>query len=519
VKVFIVLQFFAMMNGVSALAESPAAKVAATLPNIVVILADDLGYGDVSCFHPQSKIMTPHLDQLAAQGAKFTDAHSPTAICTPTRYAILTGRYSWRTRLASGVLLGFEDPLITADRLTVPSLLKKHGYHSACIGKWHLGWDWQVPEGQIGLFYPQRGESLEVSVAHRQAWAAYFANPIGGGPIARGFDRYFGTDVPNLPPYGFIEDDRLLGLPMDIKKAGDVTNVGNITTTGPPGVITEDWKFDEIMPSLVKRATRYIAERAQTKVPFFLYLPLTSPHFPVVPSKPFLGKSGLGDLGDFILETDAAVGDVMAALEKAGIAENTLVIFTSDNGAATNSRDPLKKSGHDGSGGLRGHKGSVYEGGHRVPFIARWPGRTPAGSTVQEPITSACLLATCAELTGEKLPDNAAEDSFSILPLLRGEKPTSPTHSLIIHDSGAGVLAIREGPWKLIFRPDGGHELYNLETDLAEETNLAEQMPSVVSQLTAKAQKAISSGRTTSGEPQKNDRIVKLSDPKSPLKE
>jgi arylsulfatase A-like enzyme len=492
---------------------------AAEKPNILVILADDLGYGDVSCFHPQSKLQTPHLDKLAAQGAKFTDAHSPTAVCTPTRYAMLTGRYSWRTRLGRGVLLGFEDPLIAADRLTVPAMLKKHGYHTACIGKWHLGWDWQVPQGQLPLFEPKKGDPLEVTAAHREAWAAYFAKPIAGGPITRGFDTYFGTDVPNLPPYGFIENDRLLGQPHSIKKAGDVTNIGHITTTGPAGVITADWRFDEILPTLVKKATRHIAERAQTKEPFFLYLPLTSPHFPVVPSKPFLGKSGLGDLGDFILETDDAVGQIMVALEEAGIAENTLVIFTSDNGPAPNSRTPLAEQGHDGSGGLRGHKGSVYEGGHRVPFIARWPGKLPAGTTISEPITHACLLATCAELLGEKLPTNAGEDSFSILPLLRGEKPATPTHPLLIHDSGASVFAIREGPWKLLFRPDGGLELYNLETDLAEKTNLAEKKPILVRQLTAKAKKAITTGRTTPGEPQKNDRIVKLNDPKAPLNE
>jgi arylsulfatase A len=488
-------------------------------PNIVVILADDLGYGDVTCFHPQSKIKTPHLDQLAAQGAKFSDAHSPTAVCTPTRYAMLTGRYSWRTKLARGVLLGFEDPLISADRLTLPALLKKHGYHSACIGKWHLGWDWQVPQGMLPLLYPQRGDSLEVTSAHREAWSAYFAKPVAGGPIARGFDSYFGVDVPNLPPYGFIENDRLIGQPHAIKKAGVVKNVGSTTTTGPAGVITADWKFDAIMPSLVTRAAGYISERAQTKEPFFLYLPLTSPHFPVVPSKPFLGKSGLGDLGDFILETDAAVGQVMSALEKAGIAEDTLIFFTSDNGPASNSRDPLKEAVHDGSGGLRGHKGSVYEGGHRVPFIARWPGKITAGTTITEPITSACLLATCAELTGEKLPANAGEDSFSILPLLRGEKAATPTHPLIIHDSGASVFAIREGPWKLLFRPDGQTELYNLETDLSEKINLAEQKPILVRQLKAKAQKAITTGRSNPGEAQKNDRLVKLNEPKAPLSE
>ncbi|MBL9133151.1 MAG: arylsulfatase [Verrucomicrobiaceae bacterium] len=489
------------------------------MPNVIFILADDLGYGDVSCFNPQSKVKTPHLDALAAQGMKFTDAHSPTAVCTPTRYALLTGRYSWRTKLARGVLLGFEPPLIAQDRLTLPQQLKGHGYHTAMIGKWHLGWDWPVTKEQLPLLYPKRGQSLDVTDAHRSAWAAFSDARIPGGPIERGFDSYFGVCVPNLPPYGFIRDDRLTASLAEMKKAGDVTDVGRTTTTGPAGAMVEGHRFDQIMPTLVKESVSYLASRAGKAEPFFLYLPLTSPHFPVVPSEAFRGKSGVGDLGDFILETDAAVGSIMKALDEHQLAQNTLLIFTSDNGPAKNSRQPLTDAGHDGSGGLRGHKGTIYEGGHRVPFIARWPGHTPPGSVSDEPITHACMMATMAELLGDKLPPNAAEDSHSILSVLNGQKPEKPTHNIIVHDSGASVFALRWRNWKLIARPDGEFELYDLKTDLAEKTNLAAMQPEKVESMKKLLQAAINRGRTTPGPNQPNDRKVTMNDPKAPLNE
>jgi arylsulfatase A-like enzyme len=488
-------------------------------PNILFILADDLGYGDVSCYNPQSKVQTPHLDQLAAQGMKFTDAHSPTAVCTPTRYALLTGRYSWRTRLGRGVINEYGAPLIAKDRLTLPQQLKARGYHTAIVGKWHLGWDWPITKAQLPLFAPRRGDSLEVTDAHRAAWATFSNSPIPGGPIERGFDTYFGVCVPNYPPYAYIRQDRLIAPLTVMKKPGDLRDIGRITTTGPAGPMAKGHAFDEIMPSLVKEARTYLASRAGKTDPFFLYFSLTSPHFPVVPSAAFKGKTGLGDLADFILETDAAVGSVMQALDEHGLAENTLLIFTSDNGPAPNSRTPLAESGHNGSGGLRGHKGSVYEGGHRVPFIARWPGHTPAGSVSAEPITHACMMATLAELFGDTLPASAAEDSFSILSVLKGQKPETPTHPILIHDSGSSVFAIRQGPWKLLFRPDGGDELYNLETDPAEKRNLAAKRPVLVKQLTAQAQRAITQGRTTPGPAQKNDRPIPLRDPTAPLKD
>ncbi len=304
-----------------------------------------------------------------------------------------------------------------------------------------------------------------------------------------------------------------------MKKTDELTDYGNETGTGIAGPMVAGWRFDHIMPELVKESVSYLEQRAADKAPFFLYLPLTAPHFPVVPSEDFFQKSGVCALADFIIETDAAVGQLMAALEKYGLEDNTLVIFTSDNGPADNSREPLRVAGHDGSGGLRGHKGSVYEGGHRVPFVVRWPGHIPVGKTCDEPITHACMMATVAELFGDKLPDNSAEDSFSILPLLNGQPSDKmkPTHPVIINDSGASVFAVRQGKWKLVCRPDGGSELYDLDADPAETNNLAEKRPASVKQLTALGQKAISTGRTTPGTNQTNDRDVPLRNPKSPL--
>jgi arylsulfatase A-like enzyme len=471
--------------------DAPAQK-----PNIVLILADDLGYGDVSCYNPDAKFKTPHMDRLAMQGTRFTDAHTPTSVCTPTRYGILTGRHSWRTKLQRGVLLQYAEPLIVPERLTLPALLKQHGYHTACIGKWHLGWDWP--------------KSSPKAVPD-------FTQPIPGGPTARGFDYYFGTDVPNLPPYGFIRNDRLVAQPTGMKKAGDVSDVGNRTTTGPAGPIVPGWRFDLILPSLVKESVDYIGQRAADKKPFFLYLPLTSPHFPVVPSGKFRGKSGVCDLADFIMETDDALGQVMAALDRHGLADNTILIFTSDNGPAKNSRTPLEDAGHNGSGPLRGKKASIYEGGHRVPFIARWPGHTPAGAVSGEIICQTTFLATCAELLGAKLPDNAAEDSYSILPLLRGGKPSQPTHPAVIHNPGARLFAIRQGPWKLIAMPDGKDELYDLAADLGETKNVIAEHRAKAGELTQLLQRCIAEGRSTPGPAQKNDVPVLLRDPKAPV--
>ena len=494
-------------------------KSKAQRPNIVLVLADDLGYGDVSCYNPQAKFKTPNVDRLATQGTRFTDVHTPTSVCTPTRYGILTGRHSWRTRLQRGVLNDYDFPLIAPDRLTLPALLAQHGYHTACVGKWHLGFDWNIAERDLALFKfgYRKDVPVNATVAQRAAWQAAFSRPLTGGPVHRGFQSYFGPDVPNMPPYGFIRDDRLTAVPSVLKPAGDISDVGNKTTTGPAGPMVAGWQFDQIMPSLVHEAEAVISHSAETKQPFFLYFALTAPHFPVVPSLAFRGRSGVCDLADFIIETDAALGRIMAALEKHGIADNTILIFTSDNGPAINSRTPLTKAGHSGSGPLRGMKASIYEGGHRVPFIARWPGHTSAGTVSDELICQTTFMATCAELLGVQLPENAGEDSYSMLSLLRGERPGQPTHPAVIHNPGARLFAIRQGPWKMIAMPDGKDELYDLATDLGETKNVIAEHREKADELTVQLKQWIESGRSTPGVPQQNDVPVALRDPTAPV--
>ena len=447
-------------------------------PNIVLILADDLGHGHVSHLNPQSKIQTPHIDQLAAQGITLTDAHSGSAVCSPTRYGLLTGRYAWRTRLVRGVLGPYDPPLIEADRLTLPGMLKKHGYHSACIGKWHLGWDWPRTGG------PDPD----------------FTQAIAGGPTTRGFDFYFGTDVPNYPPYCFLENDRTVGQPTGQKTERSLD--------GRPGPMLPGWKFDAILPALADKAAAYIAERAAAKQPFFLYLPLTSPHEPIAPSAEFRGKSGLNPLGDFLLETDAVVGKIAAALEQHKLADNTLFIFTCDNGSSLYTGGAeLAKLGHAPSAGWRGAKTSIYEGGHRVPFVARWPGVIPTGAKSGETICLTDLLATAAEIVGEKLPASAREDSHNILPILRGDKPAQSLREATVHQSAQGQLAIRQAQWKLITplpRPAGAAkstdpteaELYDLVADPAETKNVIADHPDIAARLSALLDKYRETGRS-----------------------
>lgn len=323
---------------------------AAEQPNIVFILADDLGYGDLGCYNSASKIPTPRLDRLAAQGMRFTDAHSPSAVCTPTRYALLTGRYAWRTRLQRNVLGPWDKPLIAADRLTVGKLLQEHGYETACIGKWHLGQNYVTTDGK-----PVVG-GIKNALSNVD-----FSQPIGDGPVTRGFDHYFGTIVPNYPPYCFIENDRTVGVP-NIPMSGENFNI--------PGPTVPDWKLENILPELTNHAVRWIEQRAETEKPFFLYFSLTSPHYPVVPAPEFVGKTNVGAYGDFVYQTDWSIGQILDALERAGVAENTLVIFTSDNGAEITGEvkpgayDRVQQYEHYSSGELRGAKRDAWEGGH-----------------------------------------------------------------------------------------------------------------------------------------------------------
>jgi arylsulfatase A-like enzyme len=511
----------------SAEAAAAAASTNAARPNILIILADDLGYGDVQCYNPsRGKIPTPHIDRLAAQGMRFTDGHSSSGVCSPSRYTLLTGRYHWRTKLQSGIVGVFGEPLIAPDRMTIGTLAKQHGYRTAAIGKWHLGWDWPIAPEQRKLFQAPRQAgkddeaapataSLTATPEHVAAWREVFAKPIAGGPTTRGFDTYFGTDIPNWPPFCFIENDRTLGIPSEfLPPKGLIKNQASI-----PGPALKDWKLEQILPALGDRASAFISDAAKRPEPFLLYLPLTSPHTPLAVNEEWKNKSRLNLFADFVMETDAVVGRVLAALEKSGAAANTLVIFTSDNGCAPYiDVAGLEAMGHYPSGPLRGYKADAWEGGHRVPFIVRWPGQVKSGSVCDQLVQQSDLLATFADALGTKLPDNAGEDSVSLLPLLKGEN--RPVREHAVSASIQGTPAVRSGSWKYIPAPGSGGwgkggdqsqpvQLYNLASDLGETKNLAAALPEKVAEMKTLLEQLITAGRSTPGAPQPNDVEVK----------
>lgn len=497
-------------------------------PNIVFILADDLGYGDLGCYNKESKIPTPHLDRLANEGMRFTDAHSPDSVCTPTRYALLTGRYAWRTRLQRGVLGPWDKPLIAPDRLTVATLLKQHGYATACIGKWHLGMVWSTKDGAPPASWTNQLSNVD------------FSKPITDGPTTRGFDLYFGTDVPNYPPYCFIENDRTVGVPT-------LPDTGRADGFNRPGPMVPGWKLVNILPELTKRAVKWVEDSAKADKPFFLYLPLTSPHYPVVPAPEFKGKSKAGDFGDFVLQTDWTVGQVLDALKRSGTADNTLVIFTSDNGPEITGEvkpgayDRVTEFKHYSMGALRGAKRDLWEGGHRVPFLARWPGKIKAGSVSGETICHVDFMATVAALLEAKLPDAAAPDSFNLLPVLFGEPLAKPAHEAVVHHAASGKFALRQGGWVLVdarsgddngakgepewLRKERGYtshdepgELFNIREDLGERRNLFAERPEIVRELKALLEQYKANGRSTPGPKQANDVPVGSGAPKGAKK-
>jgi len=455
----------------------------AETPNVVVILADDMGYGDLGCYGA-TQTKTPHLDRLAREGMRFTDAHSPSAVCTPTRYGLLTGRYCWRTKLKKGVLVGDSPYLIEDDRLTVAGLLKAKGYTTAGTGKWHLG----------------LGSEAKTD----------FAKPLRPGPLTAGFDSYFGIPASlDMVPYVYVENERVLALPTAQSEKSPKSNYfdGVFWREGPaaPG-----FRHRDVLPELTRRAEQFVRAQSAER-PFFLYFALTSPHTPWVPNAELQGKSPLGEYGDFLTETDAAVGRVLAALEEMKLADRTLVVFTSDNGAI-----PLplqfKETGHRTNGTWRGQKSDIWEAGHRVPYLVRWPGRTPAGSTCSETICHTDLLATLAAIVGEKLSDDAGEDSFNLLPLFLGKASDNPIREATVHHSGDGLFAIRQGKWKACFHLGSGGfsqpkteptvaggprgQLYDLEDDPGETRNLWNDKPDVVERLTSLLERYKSEGRS-----------------------
>jgi arylsulfatase A-like enzyme len=494
---------------ISALALSPTAH-AVDKPNIVVILCDDLGYGDVKCFNPDGKIPTPHIDALAAAGMMFTDANTPSSVCSPTRYGLITGRYAWRSKLKSGVLGGLSPRLIEPNRLTVAQLLKDNGYHTACIGKWHLGMNWQLKPGKA---------VSELSIEPReQVFNVEYDRPIKNGPNAVGFDRYFGISASlDMVPYTFIENDKVVANPTEDRDFPLM--LGREKGRCRKGPAAPGFEAEDVLPELTKQAVAYIADRAKAKTPFFLYLPLASPHTPILPTKEWQGKGKINPYADFVMATDAAVGEVMSALKKHDVEENTLVIFTSDNGCSPQADFPaLAKAGHNPSHVLRGHKADIFEGGHRVPFIVRWPGKVKPGTKTDRLVCLTDIMATCAAVVGAKLPDDAAEDSISFAAAWTGAKDT-PRTGLVVQ-SVNGSFAIREGKWKLCLCPGSGGwsaprpgkdeaglpavQLYDLEADIAEKLNTQDKYPEIVERLAKQLDTWVADGRSTPGKPQKN---------------
>jgi len=477
-------------------------------PNILYILADDLGYGDLSCYNSASAWKTPHLDRLASEGLRFTDAHSASSLCTPSRYALLTGRYAWRGALKKGVLQGYSPPLIEAGRITVAEFLRQHGYATAMFGKWHLGLEWD-----------RKGpRPADVD----------FTKPVHGGPLACGFERFYGISASlDMPPYVWIENDRVTGVPN--REVSD-NPAPKLWRAGP---IAPDFRMEEVQSRLTEKTIAYIVDRAASHDgrPFFLYLALAAPHTPVLPTREFGGKTRTTSYGDFVAQVDADVGRILATLEQHGLAQNTLVIFTADNGFAPAVSIPEHaRIHHDPSGGLRGYKSDLFEGGHRVPYISRWPGKTSAGARCSEPVGQLDLFATCAEILGEPIPPSAGEDSASMLPLLLQGKQTVPRRAPLVNHSADGEFAIRDGRWKLLLCPGSGgwspptsapspwlkaeaadlsklppFQLYDLAVDPAEKNNLADRHPEIVQSLGRRLRKCIEHGRGTPGDPEEVD--------------
>lgn len=467
-------------------------------PNIIFILADDMGYGDVSYFDNNSKLKTENLDRMAQEGVVFTDAHSSSSVSTPTRYGILTGRYNWRSTLKNNVLYGYDKALIPADRETMASMLRKNGYTTAGIGKWHLGWDWDnIDAGK---------DKVD------------FSKPVQNGPTTRGFDYFYGfCGSLDMAPYVYIENDMPTSLPDR-----ETVNEGKYSwwRKGPTGA---DFVHEEVLPNLVDRACNYIKEKAKADQPYFLYLPLPAPHTPILPTEEFRGKSGIGEYGDFVLMVDAMVGKVLQAVKESGEDGNTIVVFTTDNGCSPAAGiKEMEAQGHRPNSIYRGHKADLFDGGHRIPCILRWP----EGTKPHEVRQTVCLTdfyATFAAINGYKLMDSEGEDSYNLLPAIVSETEIDPIREATVHHSIDGQFTIRQGDWKLLLSASSGGwsaptptdtlaldslppiQLYNMKDDPSETTNVEAEHPEIVSRLRALMAKYVREGRSTPGASQKND--------------
>jgi len=459
-------------------------------PNIVIIYADDMGYGDLNIQNPDSKIPTPNLDQLAREGMRFTDAHSSSGICSPSRFALLTGTYHWRRQ--HGITQSFGRPFFKESDYTLPQMLQHAGYTTAAIGKWHLGWNWTFKNEPTGRI-EQWNRLREYYRPDDIDWSG----PITGGPLDRGFDYYFGDGTINFPPYAWVENDRLLEIPTS---EVDINNMPYDTLEGKwefrPGPMVEGWNPYDVLPTLTKKAVSWI-ERQKADHPFFLYFPLPSPHAPIIPNEEFIGKSSAGAYGDFVYQSDWVAGQILQALEAKGLTENTIVIFTADNGPEAYAWERAKRYDHYSMGELRGLKRDVWEGGHHVPFIIKWPHRVPAGSVSDEVICQVDIMATVAAITGTTLPDRAAPDSYNFLPVAEGALLPTPLREATVHNTSEKIWGLRQGKWLYVDGPTGGLRempdffmalrdyeeftdevlLFDLEADLGQRNNLSKKHP------------------------------------------
>jgi len=503
--------------GLSLLAAWPGAAMAdhhQSKPNIVIILADDLGYGDVACYNPESKVPTPNIDRLAKEGMRFTDAHTPSTVCTPTRYSLLTGRMAFRNGM-KGVFTGAGGPcLIKADRLTLPGLLRSQGYTTAMFGKWHVGM----------TFYDKDGKAINKNGLEAVKRIDY-SQPISGGPMDRGFDHFFGTACCPTTDwlYAYIDGDKIPVPPTRIVDREPLPN-HPYSRDNRPGMIAPGFDLEEVDMVFLQKSLEFLeAHKKQSPdKPFFLFHSAQAVHLPSFAGRAFKGKTGAGPHGDFIFELDYIVGRLAEKLDQLGYGENTLLIFTSDNGPEVPTVINMRKSHqHDGARPWRGVKRDQWEGGHRVPFIARWPKRIEAGSTSEQTVCLTDLMATCATLTGTTIPRDAAEDSFDILPALLGQAGDKPIREYTLHQTISLALAIRHGDWKYLDHkgsggnnyerkgewglkqfalperaPDALGQLYNLANDPGETTNLHNEHPEIVKTLKAKLEALKKSGRS-----------------------
>jgi arylsulfatase A len=482
-------------------------------PNIVFILADDLGYGDVGCYNPKSRIPTPNLDQLAKEGMLFTDAHSPSTVCTPTRYSVLTGRMAFRLNY-KGVFTGVGGPcLITPDRLTLPGMLRKKGYETAMFGKWHVGL----------TAFDKKGKPINRNGLDAVRLVDY-SRKLEGGPVDRGFDHFFGTaSCPTTDwLYAYMEGDRIPVPPTRIVDRGPLPK-HPYSRDNRPGMIAPDFDIEEVDMVFLKKSLEFLKRHKKEKPdkPFFLFHSMQAVHLPSFPGKDFKGKTDSGPHGDFIHEMDHVVGELTKALEKHDFADDTLIIFSSDNGPEVPTVINMRKTHkHDGARPWRGVKRDNWEGGHRVPMLVRWPGKVKAGSVSDQTVCLTDVMATCAQIVGAKLPDDAAEDSFDLLPVFLG-KADKPVRNFTLHQTISLALAIRQGDWKYLDHkgsggsnynwdgewglkqyalpekaPDAPGQLYNLKDDPGETNNLYFKKPGIRKELKAKLDELKKSGRS-----------------------